>query len=519
VSLNLWKVSHNRKSAWNDLWRMYGNDEYVAEAMDKHSERCTSFSREEGMDKMGFYPVSEDTDVQTVLEKMVDRTKLDEKAADVIRWMVLFGMTPAEPIINSTKQTPSGSWIEDVVQYVHSYQFYRNTVNGRLKAGTANTDKVGVAPYDQRSDSGELVAPFASWQLVMFEYGAKGGLEYADPILNSARKNWKRLQTLEDHMAIARMVRAYMRLIHEITVDMESTPDEIEKAIGQYVDSMTTREVVSWNSGDLTTAYDRPNNPFGVDTDMYVAKRVNMVTGKSIAGDVRPVEGANYQLWRLDDMEWQLRRLISRTKCPARYLGIDLSKPTFGESTPDREEENYELTLIGMQAAFRRGVRQVCDLELLLNGYDPKTAVYRIEMPRTSIRNRQRDAQTEEHLARSINMLREDFDPYTLWAYYHRMTKEQRKEFEKTVGREASDSAGEQAGSDNGEWSSPDEWTAPQAGVSAQDVARHIGEHARREIAEIASAAPPNGQWRHEVDYMVQRAMDGLRSELEASAW
>ena len=448
MTLDLWQVADGRKSVWNDLERMYANDEYVARAIDIQVERCTGFTREEGGDKVGFYPQSDDPDVNDVLVSMVKRTGLDRQAADIIRWSLLYGMTPVEPVVVNDGGELR---IDHVVQYLKSYQFFRNMENGRLKQGPLDTKEAGIAPYDQRNDMGTLVATFAPWQLVMFEHGAKGGRDYAMPILFSARKNWKRLQTLEDHMAIARMVRSYSSRVYEVAMAMDATEEEAREITRSFIENMTTREIVSWNSSGSSNKYAKVDSPLSVDTDIYVPKRYDPETGKSVTAEVHTIEGTNYQLWRLDDMEWSLRRLVAATKVPSKYLDVDLGRSTFSETTPDREEEQFEITLRGVQASFRVGIRALCDLELLLNGIDPVRAEYSIEMPRVSIRNRQRDAQTEEHYARSISMLAPYVTPEYLWDYYHQLNPEQRAAMSKAMRGQAADAAGEQSGVANPE--------------------------------------------------------------------
>ena len=424
-----WKVYYDRKNVWNDLEQMDLNDEIISKSLDIIAERCTVFK--DPIYERGFYIESEDERVEDVLNAMCERTDLKKNAKDITRYMCHHGVSPVE-IVPGYLGTDLG--VVRVIQYPYAYQFYKNIdAHGRLATGDPTKKEGGTAPYEQRGEAGKLLAAFYSWQLVFFEYGYKGGMVYPRPYLSPARKTWKRLHNLEDAMVVARMIRAYVKLIHQVMVPMGATPLEVEETVKRYKDSANKKLMVSYNSSDSSTIYDKVDNPLSATTDFFTPMYVDMETGKSVGGDVKAVEGANLQLSNLRDMEWHHNRIIACTKVPPKYLPWDLGKARFADGSFDPEEEQFQVTLQDIQLQFAEGIKDICTVELLLAGL-PVNSKYRVIQPHVSMRNRRHEAQTEESFARAAVMLHGlGLDTHYILNKFWQMTPDEQKALQAAI--------------------------------------------------------------------------------------
>lgn len=400
----LWRVYDDRKSVWADIERMDNEDEIVSGSLDVVAGRTTAFYDLD--DKDGFFIESPSPEIRSLLTDFTHRTRLDEQSWDITRAMSKHGSHFVEPVV-----VPVGDayQIGYVKQFPRAYEITRNEDDfGRIMNGdpaeSMKTGARGVAAYDQVNDYRKLLACFYSWQIVHFKYGREQGLTYPIPYFFSARKNWKRLQILEDGMAMARLIRAYTKLAHEVLMPTGLTEKKQQEIVELYKKQITKRDISGWDSGN-SKALDVSDSPYSVDTDFFLpayyqlddAGRMN-----KISSELKPLDVSNPQLQNLTDIRYSLNRLISRTKVPAKYLNFDIGQAHFSEQGMGPEEEQFGIELRKIQMAYKHGVRQLCDLELQLHNIPPQE--YTIVMPEISIRNQSRRAQVEESYARAGSM-------------------------------------------------------------------------------------------------------------------
>ena len=400
----LWKVYDDRKSVWGDIERMDGEDEIVSGSLDVVAGRTTAFHDLD--DKDGFYIESPSSEVKQVLTEFTHRTKLDQQSWDITRATAKHGSHFVEPVV-----TPAGDMfqISYIKQFPRAYEISRNEdAYGRLRdenpVDAMKSNTKGIAAYDQMNDYRELIACFYSWQIVHFKYGKEQGLTYPIPYFFSARKNWKRLQILEDGMAMARLIRAYTKLSHEILMPTGLTDKRQKELVDQYKQQIIKRNVSGWDSSN-NKILNNVESPYSVDTDFFLpAYYTQDDAGRisKISSELKPLDVSNPQLQNLTDIRYSLNRLISRTKVPAKYLNFDIGQARFSEQGMGPEEEQFGIELKKIQMAHKHGVRQLCDLELQLHGIPPQE--YTIVMPEISIRNQSRRAQVEESYARAGSM-------------------------------------------------------------------------------------------------------------------
>lgn len=402
---SLWTTYNTRYDIWKDIENMDNTDEIISGSLDVIADRTTAFDRDNAD---GFFIEASDVEVQKILDSMVYRTGLDFMSWDIIRAMAKHGSHFCELVV-----VPDGNAFKiiRVKQFPRQYEIFRNEDKyGRLLDGdavVAYRDKTpGVAAFDQIAGRAEYVASFFAWQIVHFRYGRMQGLPYPTPYFCSARKNWKRLQLLEDGLAVARLVRAYTKLAHEVLMPVGLPRSEQQKIIDDYRKNISKSRMVSGGAG-TTPVFQKIDAPYFVDTDFFIpAYYSEDSSGRitKISPSVSALDVSNPQLQNLTDIRYSLNRLISRTKVPAKYLNFDIGQPRFSEQGMGPEEEQFGIVLKKVQMSYKLGVRQVCDLELMLHNINPIDAKYSIVMPEISIRNQSRRAQIEESYARAGSM-------------------------------------------------------------------------------------------------------------------
>jgi Bacteriophage T4-like portal protein (Gp20) len=345
-----WRVDPDRKNTWLDIENMDANDEIVSQALDVLADAATGKLDDSTVES--FYFSSDNLQVLKILNEMTDRLGLKEKATDICRKMVKHGNEFREIIVAPYR----GSFhVVRLKEDLPAYQFISN----RDQFGNVNPD----APWIQREDgtiTGRNDIQFKPWQLVHWHYGEMH-LGTAIPKLKSARRNWKRLCTVEDSMAQARMNRAYSKLIHRVPVE-DSDDDETQgKKVARYKQLIQKKEFLSWATGQKGEL----ENPLTVETDFFLPD------DGSGRGGIETIDPKNNQLSDIPDVNYALNRLIARLGVPRKYLSIPEEGGKMNSSAGDNEEKQFARQVRNIQMAFRHGLRIICNLELILQEIDP----------------------------------------------------------------------------------------------------------------------------------------------------
>jgi hypothetical protein len=151
---------------------------------------------------------------------------------------------------------------------------------------------------------------FAEWQIVPFIYGVKRG-HFGTGLMAPARRTWKRLVRVEDGMALARLIRSYDKLVHEVPVPVNAPLAQQLDFVREYRKNMLKRRGVD-EDGNLI----QRENPFQVETDIFIPN------DGSNRGGVSLLESKNNQLQYIEDVLYHQATLIARTKVPAKYLNL-----------------------------------------------------------------------------------------------------------------------------------------------------------------------------------------------------
>jgi len=373
---DLWKVFNDRRSVYQDIERMIAEDELVATAIDIVADRCIGNadarqSFKKTPKRTAFAVSSDNTRVKKILDDLNRRLDIEEEIWQIIHEFYPHGNCFREVLIDKQLMKVKG------FKQTISYQIWPKTNDhgDKLPGWLVVTDK------DVTSQGGKELE---EWQIISFVYGAKKGFLSVAP-LAAARKNWQRLSKMEDGMAVARLVRAYDKIVHRIPIKTEWTRDEIMSTIKRYKDAITKRKLQASDGSLLNT-----DNPLDVQTDFYLP---DDGSGK---GGVAMLSANNIQLGNLNDVQYHREKLVCRLKVPISYLQLMTAQKTHvsGSGMTDADIA-FAYTLQRVQGTLVKGLERLYDLELMLNGIAPEEGLYSIELAPISTQDRVEDANIE----------------------------------------------------------------------------------------------------------------------------
>lgn len=368
---NLWKTHQTRKSVYEDINRMDESDETVATALDIIADCSVSYN--EPSDTITCEFVSEDERVKKILDAMASRIKLSDEIWQIARDGVKHGNEFREVVID--RQSLKVIALKQTI----SYQIYPKT--------TERGDKIPgwVMLKDGDLYGNQKGKELDEWQICPFQFGSRSGL-LAVPPLAAARSNWIRLSKMEDGMAIARLTRAYDKMVHKIPVKPEMSREEVMARIQMYKTSITKKRML--DSDGLLTSLD---SPLDVQSDFYLPD-----TGDQ-RGSVELLSANNAQLGNLNDIIYHREKLLTRLQVPIAYLQITSAQKTHltaGANKSDVERQ-FARMLRRVQRMLKSGIRRVCDIELLLNGIAPSDDLYDIRLTTINTKDLKEDADIE----------------------------------------------------------------------------------------------------------------------------
>ena len=413
-----WKVQQDRKNVYRDIERMDAEDELVSTALDIVAECAVGYA---DLDQRQNDPKplisSKNAKVAQILNDMSDRIGLDFDLYQIAREMYPHGTIFREVIID--RALGQVKMFKQTVPYMI---YPKMTDNGDKQPGwIIKTDK------DMYNDTG---AELEEWQIVPFFYGAKRGFLTVPP-LASARSGWKRLNAMEDGMAVARLVRAYDKYVHRVPVEKSWTPQEITATIKKYKDFITKRKLMQ-SDGQMA----QNDTPLDVQSDFFLAD------DGSNRGGVDVLSSNNIQLGNLNDVYFHREKLLARLKVPVAYLQIQSSMKSHlrAGGNMDSVDIQYARTLRSVQASLRRGIGRLCDIELLLHGIVPTKGLYYLNLPEINTKDLAEEARIELTYAQAAAFFIESFGalpPALIANKFLKLNDEQQKLMDKFLTADA----------------------------------------------------------------------------------
>lgn len=387
----LWRVQFSRRAVYRDLDDMDQQDPIINTALDVIADCVTGY---EDVDVDGFEWELRKANPKAleVLEEGKARLDLGTEAWHVTRGFVKNGEEYREIVVDS----------DDRVVRFKSLPSYTVTPKvdewGNQIPGWIQYPDVGTG---YQVFGGRKQITFDSWQITDFVYGARRS-HYGTGLMMPARRTWKRLQQIEDGMAIARQLRAYDKLLHRVPVSPAWNDAKQHEAVRIYKESMTRRQLLD-SVGNVRLT----NRPLTVETDLYIPE------DGSRRGSVELVSATNVQLSHIADVEYHQKLLLARTKVPRKFLNLGRGeKGVLTDGSLTAEDIQFARTLRTAQAVLRRGYLKLGAFMLFLQGYDARELGLSIRLAKISTTDALQDAkialtwaQTAEILAQLLGGL------------------------------------------------------------------------------------------------------------------
>jgi len=357
------KLSRLRKDRYRDFEQM--DEEYpeIASALDIYADNATNPKEETGDP---FWVESDNEKVKKILEECSDRLELKDVIWEIARNISMYGDEFDEVVVDKTPEVAR-------LKYLAPETMFRNEDEyGRLKEQA----------YHQRDVTTHVtVAEFEKWQIVQFSNAGRRK-KYGRSVLDPIRRPYKQLQMMEDGMVIGRLTRAHLRykwLIDVTGMDQKQAQDHLKKVKKDLRKKRTINPV--------TGKLDVNTNPLTAEEDFFVG-----VTKDSKA-DVDVVQGQG-NLGDIGDVEHFQNKLFSGLKVPKAYLGLE--RDINAKATLTEQDIQFARSVRRVQAAVRKGLRQLFDLELILKGIIVANVEYSIKFSSISMVDEMRKWQVEK---------------------------------------------------------------------------------------------------------------------------
>jgi hypothetical protein len=392
VSHQAWQVHWDRRAIYFDLKEMAQNDPLISTALDVLAD-CTTGFEDTDADSFEWTMEKENEAALKILDDMKKRCELGPECWQMVHGFIQYGEEYRELVVDENR----------IVRSFVSLPSY--TVTPRLD--DRGNKKGG---WEQRPEGTYQRDPimFQEWQIVPFIYGVKRG-HFGTGLMLPARRTWKRLVRVEDGMALARLIRSYDKLVHEVPVPPQAPLAQQLEFVREYRKNMLKRRGVDENGNLL-----QRDNPFQVETDIFVPN------DGSNRGGVNLLESKNNQLQYIEDVLYHQATLIARTKVPAKYLNLTRKSGALTDGGLSAEDIQFARTLRQAQAVLRHGLVRMANYALAMQGYSGDDLGVSVNLPKISTEDVLKDAKiqfTEAQAAEIFsNILKDREIPWELVA-------------------------------------------------------------------------------------------------------
>lgn len=386
------RVSYERAELHRDMNRMDKDDEIVKFALDTIASRSLGLE-DTTLDAFTVDIQSEDqkdgqkasdaviNEARWEIKQLNKRLNMQNEVWQIVRRFVKYGDEFRELLIDAgtlditgLKQLPEQTMFPNI-----------DDMGNRVPGYTQVIEGVSV---DTKSVS------FSEWEILQLSFGEIDGYK-GTPLLDCARKNWKRLNLAEDATALARLVRAFMKIIHKVPTSSNWNHIQQQQAIDDYKKKMTKLNVFTQSPN----SYEAQDWPQTVATDFYTPD------DGSGRGGIEMLDPENAQLQNIRDIEHFVDRLITATHIPKRYFPFEGSTPKLSEGGGNAEDKNFACLLVLCQNILKQGLAQLYDRQLAMKGIDPSQIRYVFRMADINTVDQLRMAQTELALTKSMELL------------------------------------------------------------------------------------------------------------------
>jgi len=328
--------------------------------------------------------------IQAIINNLVERTLLQEKAYPFARAMLKYGDCFVQVV------TGDGPRIERLWDMPPETMFRNEDAQGLLLRGS----KEGEWAFEQRDPStNKFIAGFYPWQIQHLRWNRSGESKYGRPALLSARYPFKKLGAMEEALVINWLTRAFARLLFQLDVTGKS-PVEARRYIEAFTKSFQKRAI----STDTK----------GIER-LTVAKDLIVATSYIQTGDgawqpalnkVDVVDTSNTGFWNIAPLEYWRDKFVMSTGVPRAHLSLE--KDLNGKATLQWEDARFARQVRRVQMVMSEFIQHVISLELILQDVDPRKVTCTVEWPSPSTTDETDDALNKLNLAKAADLLRKN---------------------------------------------------------------------------------------------------------------
>ena len=282
--------------------------------------------------------VTSNEDLRAFLTDVFKRLRLDQRAWPLARDLCKQGEVFEEVVVNQdlhldrVKQLPSSLMVRNEDEY------------GVLDP------KAGFWQLDETLE--RKVAEFEPWEVLHFRLLDRNDRRYGRSILHPVRRVYKQLQMIEDSMVVARLTRAWSKLVFVIdtgTLPPPAAHEHVQKIKSEH----KKRRMIDLRTGKLRDDY----NPIAAEEDIFLG------LGKGGQSRVDQLYG-DLNIGNLSDVEYLQNKLFGGLKVPKAYLAIE--RDVNSRATVTNQDIQFARTVRRVQLALRMGYHQLADLAVVL---------------------------------------------------------------------------------------------------------------------------------------------------------
>ena len=178
---------------------------------------------------------------------------------------------------------------------------------------------------------------------------------YGKSIAEAGRREWKKLQLMEDAMLIHRVMRAPEKRVFKVDVG-SVPPEEIDMFMNSIMSQIRKSPLVDPQTGDYNLEY----NMMNMTEDFWLPVR-----GGDSGTQIESLGGLNFDA--NEDVEYFKSKVISSLKVPKAFLGYD--ENVVGKATLAQEDVRFARTIQRVQKMVISELKKVGIVHLLSQGF------------------------------------------------------------------------------------------------------------------------------------------------------
>lgn len=371
-----WTMPTTRKAMWEDLEDMDSKYGLVSRGIDAYANFAT-LSPDTTVPNIA---VRGDARVVTIINELFERINVQDIIWSIARQAVKHADEFCELIFSDSYD------IVGVKQLKRSCDINRNEDKfGNLLTGgpEAAIPRGGVAAFEQMDDAGiNVIAAWYPFQIVHFRFGALNANDvYTRPLMYPALTVWKRHLAKLDVITMERLTKSFIVNVHKVPIPIRATPDEVSSKLRSYMENQYQDKIATYDTTAASFQITKRDKPATVTTDRVIP-RYFTPDGKYVDSEIDVKDVTPEGLKEIADIELDIKLILATIGVPVHYLNFSLGQRAFIDKSSDRADQAFSYQVSLLQQAIIKGIREICDRQLLLKMIDPQSVKYEISLPK-----------------------------------------------------------------------------------------------------------------------------------------